>query len=60
MSAQAQQKFSVSGRIIENNLEGAPIPFAHVYLNGTSIGAQAGIFRRAMKLNNPRPASSRA
>lgn len=43
LSVHAQQRFSVAGRIIENNLEGAPIPFAHVYLNGTSIGAQADV-----------------
>lgn len=45
-SLHAQQKFSVAGRIIENNQEGAPIPFAHVYLNGTSIGTQADVHGR--------------
>lgn len=54
LSVQAQQKFSVSGRIIENNLEGAPIPFAHVYLNGTSIGAQADINGRFILKNIPK------
>jgi len=43
LSVNAQQKFSVAGRIIENNVEGAVIPFAHVYLNGTSIGTQADV-----------------
>jgi hypothetical protein len=43
LSVHAQQRFSVVGRIIENNLDGAPIPFAHVYLNGTSFGTQADV-----------------
>ena len=51
---QAQQKFSVAGRIIENNLEGAPIPFAHVYLNGTSIGTQADVNGRFILKNIPK------
>jgi hypothetical protein len=39
----AQQRFTVAGKIIENNQGGAPIPFAHVYLNGTSYGTQADV-----------------
>ena len=54
LSAQAQQKFSVVGRIIENNLEGAPIPFAHVYLNGTSFGTQADVNGRFVLKNIPK------
>ena len=42
-SLHAQQRFTVAGRIIENNVAGAPIPFAHVYLNGTSFGTQADV-----------------
>jgi len=53
-SLHAQQSFSVAGRIIENNLEGAPIPFAHVYLNGTSIGTQADENGRFVLKNIPK------
>lgn len=54
LSVEAQQRFSVAGRIIENNLEGAPVPFAHVYLNGTSIGTQADVNGRFVLKNIPK------
>lgn len=54
LSALAQQRFSVMGRIIENNLEGAAIPFAHVYLNGTSFGTQADVNGRFVLKNIPK------
>ncbi len=54
LSAQAQQKFSVAGRIIENNQKGAPVPFAHVYLNGTSMGTQADVNGRFVLKNIPK------
>jgi len=50
----AQQKFSVAGRITENNLDGAAIPFAHVYLNGTSFGTQADVNGRFILKNIPK------
>lgn len=54
ISLHAQQRFSVAGRIIENNLEGAAIPFAHVYLNGTSFGTQADVNGRFALKNIPK------